>query len=108
MRKRDVKNRPQVVAFSQNVSPRLLSVAEPEPETEKRKPSRKNTAIKKSKPVSTPQKVESRKTFALRYSTSYLEKLDQLFFSERTKGRKVTKAALVEEALDLLFEKYKL
>jgi translation initiation factor IF-3 len=106
--KRDIKTRPQVTLLKQNVSPRLLAVAEPEPEKKKAKTSRKNTPIKKSEPVLTPEKVEPRKTFALRYSTRYLEKLDQLFFSERSKGRKVTKAALVEEALDLLFEQYKL
>ena len=94
--------------LKQSVSPRLLSVAETEPEKKKPKTTRKNTAIKKSKPVSTRKENEPKQTFALRYGVSYLEKLDQLFFSERSSGRKVTKAALVEEALDLLFEKYKL
>lgn len=50
---------------------------------------------------------EARVTFALRYRESYMDRLEHLYLRERASRRKLAKADLVEEALDLLFAKYK-
>jgi hypothetical protein len=49
---------------------------------------------------------EARVTFALRYRASYMDRLETLYLQQRASRRKVAKADLVEEALDLLFAKY--
>jgi len=50
----------------------------------------------------------ARVTFALRYRQSYMDRLEQLYLRERASRRRLAKADLVEEALDLLFSKYNL
>jgi hypothetical protein len=50
--------------------------------------------------------MEPRVTFALRYRQSYMDRLEQLYLRERASRRRLAKADLVEEALDLVFKKY--
>lgn len=101
----DVVSRPAAKLLGQQIPAgvaRLLGVDEPlAPEATDRR-SAPPGSRRKRELVST----EPRVTFALRYRQSYMDNLEKLYLRERASRRKLAKADLVEEALDLLFSKY--
>jgi len=69
-----------------------------------------NDAVEDTPPdqVEVTQKTKkgAREKFSLSYRAGYRTKLNQLFLREKMKNEKLQKSDLVEEALDMLFEKY--
>ncbi|MDJ0766285.1 MAG: hypothetical protein QNJ97_25115 [Myxococcota bacterium] len=57
-------------------------------------------------PAPTKKRKGAREKFSLSYRAGYRSKLMQLYLREKMKNEKLQKSDLVEEALDLLFEKY--
>jgi len=103
----DVVSRPAAKQLGQHVPAgvaRLLGDAEP--------PVSEVTGVRSLPPSGRRKRElvssEPRVTFALRYRQSYMDRLEKLYLRERASRRKLAKADLVEEALDLLFSKYKL
>ena len=47
-----------------------------------------------------------RVTASIRFREDYLEHLDRLYLTEKLKRRKLTKSEFIEEAFELLFQKY--
>ena len=82
--------KPAKKAKSRKATPR-------KPKTERKPPADKPKTTAKGPRV----------TFSLRYGVEYVRKLEMLYLQERAKrGGRFNKVQLVEEALDLLFEKY--
>lgn len=102
-------SRPEKKAFTQNVPKgisTLLGDAEEDAPTTGEKESEETAPSPMKRKNSDKEEDVSRVTFSLRYKVEYRDKLDKLYLQERLKGNRVQKVDLVEEALDLLFEKY--
>jgi hypothetical protein len=103
--KDDVVTRPTAKPLGQRVPAGLARLLGEDPPTAQEPP--EAGKVRKSRREADIDVGEApRVTFALRYRASYMDRLEQLYLQQRASRRKIAKADLVEEALDLLFAKY--
>jgi len=108
-KKQDSLARPAAKTLGQSVPKGVSALLGEEESTSSPKPAPAKPKKAASKSIAEQAlKKEPRIPFTLKYRARYMDKLDDFrdFEKKRRKNRKLTKAELVEEALDLLFEKY--
>lgn len=109
-KKKDVFERPESKKLGQAVPKsidKLLGPGEGEgaPETEELE-AEEAASPEPPQPPPKKKKSEAREKFSLSYKAGYKTRLNQLFYREKMNNEKLQKSDLVEEALDMLFEKY--